>query len=440
MEEQEILTIDTSFRFSQNEAEFKDLSEWWKAFKSRELDNLVHKALTRNFEIQESLAVVEQQKAVLKITEVSALPTISAELEGGRSYSSSANNDTVTTQEESDSYKLGLSASYTVDLYGEAGYNLTAKEMTLLKTIEDHKTLVSQTVQNLTETWLTIQELEARISLQKRRIQNSEENVRFVIQRHVLGLSTLKEVLQAKQGLIGSKSNLPELRKELIANKHASKVLIGEYPRLGNTGASIDFGQQLPKINPGLPSELIKRRSDVRSALLSVKIADNQVGAAIAATFPQISLTASTGTSSSELKNLIDPDYAFWNLIGNITLPILDASGRKFEVEKQKAALKESLYNYKYTVFKAFKEVADNLSKIEEESERIELLNQQVLISRQTFDQTLISYREGLADWSEVLDSQSDYYDAEDSLILAEKQLISLKISLIVSLGESWMS
>lgn len=439
MKEQEMLKPDPSYQFSQPKAEYKELDEWWASFKTTGLDNLVQKAIKNNFAIQKSAAVIEQEKAALKVTKAGTQPDVSAEVEGSRSYSSTVNDGTATSK-ETNSFNLGLSATYTLDLWGSDGYSLSAQELTILKTVEDHRTLVSETIQSLIDTWLTIQELETRIELLNRRIENDETNVRFVAQRHKLGLSTLTEVLQARQELISSKSSLPSLVNELNSGKRQLKVLIGEYPQLEDSTADIDFSRPLPGINPGLPSELIKRRSDIRSALLSVKVADNQVGAAVAATFPQVSLTASTGTTSDELKNLTSPDYAFWSLLANLTMPILDAQGRKAEVTRQKAVLKASLLNYKNVVFEAFKEVADDLSSIETEEALIDLLKQQIQISHQTLKQTLNSYQKGLSTWSEVLDAQSSYYDAEDSLITAQKELVSLKISLIVALGENWMS
>jgi|GEM_PF-2307693 len=414
-----------------------DPGKWWQLFGDQELNQIIEEGLNNNYSIQSALTLIEQKQAALGAPLAAFFPSLStgASVTKAQSVSTSSGKPVAS---QSDSLSVSLSLSYDLDLYGTKQNELSTAGWELVAAFEDLKQLLTETAEALVKAWFLSRELEAQVQLVEENILSDQENLGFITERYQLGLSSLTDVLQAQQQLIASKMQLPGVKIKLLSNEHSLQFLLGRYPITTRKIQPLTVTLQLLEVQPGLPSQLMQRRPDLQAALAKIKVADHRVGVAVAAQFPKISLTASGGTQSDSLGDLVNPSYSIWNLIGNLTLPLFDGDQRKMEVIRRKAILKERVIKYETLLFQAFGQVEENLAKSVLQEKRIALIRDQIKIAMQALRLSMDSYTQGLDTWLSVTSVLTQYQNARKTLITAQRELLDLKISLLVALGGSW--
>jgi len=197
---------------------------------------------------------------------------------------------------------------------------------------------------------------------------------------------------------------------------------------------------ELPDLPPlpttGVPSELLKRRPDLRAAQRRVEAADYPVAAAVAARYPRLSLSASVSSQPSNFNDyLLDP---LWTLAANLALPLIDGGRRVAEVERTRAVVSEAVAAYGKAVLQALVEVENALVQERQQIANIEQLREQVQVSSVTLDQARQRYGHGLADFLTVLTALRSHQEVELGLLDAKRQLLSHRIQLCRALGGTW--
>ncbi len=416
----------------------EERGKWWNQLGSKDLNNLIEQAFQKNRALKTLQTKIEQKLAAFGSTKTAVFPDFSVGASAGRSQSTTSGTNGSTSTVQSDSFALSLSASYQFDLFGQNSALISAAELELLAAIEDYKGLLIEVVADVIENWLGALEVLSQIELLEQSLIDDKGNLTLVTNGYHLGTASLSDVVQAQQQLLATQSQIPVAKGKLITFEHNLSFLVGNYPKSILKDTPDILWREFSEVRPGLPSDLVKRRPDLRAAYARIRIADYQVAAAIAARFPRISFSASTGTKSDSLDGVLKTDNFIWNLIGNITLPILDAGQRKAEVERQKAVLRERTLNYQTVLYKAFSEVEENLIKIKLQQELIKLTKKRLVLSSQDLQLIKQDYILGLVDWHRVLTAQSQYFDIQKSLITNRKVLLDLKIALLAALGGSW--
>ena len=419
-------------------AENSEQTRWWKLFQDQELQQVLLKGLNENYTIRTNLAKIEQRKIALGKVDSNYAPTLSLNSSAGKRQTVSKGFDTPVSK-QSEQFSLSLDFKYNLDLFGAGDAEQSAAELELIVSIEELKQSISELTSSYIKNWIQRHELESRIQLTNFTLKADQENLKFINDRYQLGLASLMDIFQAQQQLITTKTQLPGLKSRLLSNKHAMNLLLGYMPELEQPFKPLQF---LDKINPQsleLSSELIKNRPDLRAALARIKIADHQIGVAVAAQFPQLSFSASAGTQSDKAADLFDADYFIWNLLGNITMPLLDGERRKLEVLRKKSLLQERVINYQSLLFKVINDIRERLKKIELQIEKITLIKRQIEITEQTLKIATDNYTQGLGDWVKVTAVFNQLQGSRSSLLTAQRELLETKIDLLVALGGQWI-
>jgi outer membrane protein TolC len=216
-------------------------------------------------------------------------------------------------------------------------------------------------------------------------------------------------------------------------------VLIGKPPAFVKLRGGSLYRLAIPRVTPGLPSELLVQRPDIRAAEADLAGADANVYAARAAFLPSISLTGTGGFTSSALRNLFVPEAAFYNIAANLAQPIFDGARLYGLLEFQKARQLELLQIYRKAVVQGFADVETALIAIADTAERERLQRQVVTASRRAFEIAETRLREGTVDLITVLNTQQTLFQAEDTLALARLARIQAVLSLFQALGGSWL-
>jgi NodT family efflux transporter outer membrane factor (OMF) lipoprotein len=232
---------------------------------------------------------------------------------------------------------------------------------------------------------------------------------------------------------------IPPLEQTLRQNKVALAVLLGLPPeRVKIDGGSLR-AVAIPRVTPGLPSELIAQRPDIREAEAQLAAASADVENARAQLLPSFTLTGTGGYESSVLKTLFEPQSAFYNLAAGVTQPIFEGGRLTGNVDLQKGRQDELLQNYRKAVIAGFGDVENALNAIRQTTaaERIEA--EVVASSRKAFDISEQRLREGTVDLVTVLNTQQTLFQAQDALAQARLARLQAIVSLYQALGGGWL-
>ena len=414
---------------------------WWEVFGDSELDRLVENVLEHNLDIQAASAGVLAMKYQVVQTRAARFPAIGLQGEVQRQHTPETRvAPGVTTGGEKDAYSLSIPASFELDLWGKLARGEEAARAELLKAEENRRTLAQSLVSEAISLYLKVESLERRIQINKTSLISYREAVSFVEARYKRGLISILDLRQARRTLAQAMSLLPQFRQELGITQHALAILMGKYPKTEPPREQPEeYYKHLEPVPPGLPSELLLRRPDIRAAVAGMESVNAQVGAAKASRFPSISLTGNYGYSSPELGNLFfGPEGLVWNIAGGIFQPLFDAGRLKAAQRGMEAQYQQSVAQYTKTVLIAFSEVENALLTRKEQLERRKEVLGFLVEARATQRVAEARYLRGLVDYLTVLNAQQTRFKAEDDLVLVDLAIFGNRVSLHRALGGGW--
>ncbi|MFN5569727.1 MAG: efflux transporter outer membrane subunit, partial [Bradyrhizobium sp.] len=277
-----------------------------------------------------------------------------------------------------------------------------------------------------------------RIRTAERNIASATRVLDAIRERQKAGTGNDLDVAQQESVLANQKAAVPPLRQTLDQNVNALAVLVARSPEgIRVSGGSLDQ-IKTPRVTPGLPSELLTQRPDIRRQEAQLASATANVGSARAQFFPSIQLTGNGGYQSAALVSLFQPHAAFFSLAGSLTQPIFDGGRILGNFENAKARQDELLQTYRKTVIQAFTDVNNALFAIKQTTIRLQLQRQVVAASRRAFELSEQQLRAGTADIVTVLNTQLTLFQAEDALWQAQLARLQAFVSLYQALGGGW--
>ncbi len=412
---------------------------WWEVFGDPEINGLVKKVLENNPDLQQAAArILELQYQVIQ-TRADRFPSLGLQANAMRQHEpESVLGPGVPIGGNVSQYGFSLPASYEMDLWGKYARAEESSRAQLLQEEENRLTLSQGLVAEAISLFLQMQSLERRIQITLQSLNNYQESVTFVERRYKRGLTSILDLRQARRTLNQAKGNLPQLRQELGASQQALAVLMGEYPKTRKPYPQPeDYYKKLKPVPPGLPSELLLRRPDIRAAEAQLKSLNAQVGVAKASRFPSISLTGSYGYSSEELFNLFTPGAA-WSLAAGLAQPLFDAGRLKANQRAAEARYTQGVAGYRKRILDAFKEVENALLTRKKQIERRGDVLSFVVEARATQRVAEKRYMRGLVDYLTVLNAQQTRFGAEDQLLRVELTILANRVTLHRALGGGW--
>ncbi len=405
---------------------------WWEAFRDENLNALMDKAFSGNLDLAQAYSRLKQLESLAKQTDAGRYPMINIEGDASRSRQLGNPNDIT-----GNAYSLSLAAAFEVDLWNKLKSKYQAREFEKEASVQDIRSLYLTLSAQVADLYYLMVEQRAQLELTDRTVAARKATVELVERRYLEGMVSALDVYQARQTLAAAQSRRPEFEKTLTVTAHALSILIGDYPDPKARG-SLAMLPDVPDLFPtGLPSELLVRRPDIQSELLRLRARDEEIGVAVADRFPSINLLADYGRYGSDFGTSLSGTV--WNLVGNLTLPLIDWGSRKAEVDRTQAVFQEQLDQYRQTVLVAFKEVEDALISNRKTEEAIGWLKNEETAADSALRLASDRYLDGLSDYLPVLTAQALHFDAQNRLLSTRRQLISDRISLARALGGSWM-
>jgi multidrug efflux system outer membrane protein len=277
-----------------------------------------------------------------------------------------------------------------------------------------------------------------RLRTAQQNIASAERILNAIRDRFKAGTGTDLDVAQQESVVANQRAQVPPLKQTLDQNINALATLVSRPPESVRVkGGSLNqIGS--PRVTPGLPSELLTQRPDIRRQEAQLASATANVGSARAQFFPSIQLTGQGGYQSSALTSLFQPHAAFFSMVGSLTQPIFDGGRILGNFEFTKAKQDELLQTYRKTVVQAFADVDNALVSIRQTTERLRLQREVVAASRRAFQLAEQQLRAGTADIVTVLNTQTTLFQAEDLLWQAQLARLQAIVSLYQALGGGW--
>ena len=270
-------------------------------------------------------------------------------------------------------------------------------------------------------------------------INNYRDSLEVVNRRYERGLVSILDLRQARRTLAQAEARLPSLRQDLGTTQQQLSVLLGRYPKTRQARQHAeDYYKQLDPVPPGLPSDLLLRRPDIRAAEANIRALNARVGERLAARFPRITLTGNLGYSSDELSELFRPESFLWSWAAGLVQPLFNAGKLIARQREAEARYQQGSAEYAKTVLTAFSEVENALLTREEQLQRRERLLNFLEEARATQRVAESRYQRGLVEYLDVLESQQTRFQAEENVVLVDFAILNNRVNLHRSLGGGW--
>lgn len=405
-------------------------SDWWLSFESPQLNELIAKALESSPDLLMAYQRILQAEAQLGITRADALPHLNASGSLGFSHSSGHSSN-------SKSSSFGLSTSYEIDLWGRLAAERSASEATLASKVYDwHATRLTLTaaVASSWFHWLVIDGQQRNATWY---LQASEQQLNFIEAGYERGSINRVELARQRKQVLTRQANLTKLTHQRLQASNALALLLGESPQHFQPPQAKLMQLQIPRPNPGLPTDILSRRPDLAREEAQLKAVDADLAIAKKAIYPSLNLNASVRLASANSLIFSDPTQSL-NLGASITQSIFDFGKRHRQIALSEAKQQEMLLRYYKAVLTALAEVEDALSN-EQLSHALEIQQQQLIAENRLIARnTEKLYNAGAEKLTDLLDAQLDELQAEDQLLALYQDRLNASLNLYKVLGGGW--
>ncbi len=429
----DIPTPDSFIEDTVDSSKIPETGRWWKFFNDKRLNGLMEEAFSKNLDIAQAYAHLDQLQAVYKSTKAAEAPFLDINAQASRDSQPGISGSTV-----GNNYSLSLAAGYEIDVWKRFKNRSKAAALEKEASKEDIESLFITLSAQVADLYYLAVEQRAQLKLADETINSFQETLARVEERYREGLVSVLDVYQARQNLASAKASRPAFEAGLAVAEHGLSVLIGRFPEKNISGALRDIPPAQKAFPAGIPSQVLAMRPDIQKEILQLKASDARVAAAIADRFPSFNLLGGYGASQTALSTG-DISGTFWNIIIKLAQPVLNGGRLRAEVGRAKAVYMEHLAGYHKSVLNAIKEVEDALARSRSTEENIRYLKEQVDVTDNALRLSVERYMQGLSDYIPVLTSQNLHFEAQKRLLSARRQLISNRISLARALGGRWM-
>jgi len=404
-------------------------TKWFDLFQDETLRGLIRESLQTNYDIRIAAQHVLEAQSQLTATRSALFPQLNAQAGAARTG--------VNSPIESTGGAFGV-ASWEIDLFGKLRRANEAARADLLSVEANQKAVMQALVAEVASAYFDLREYDSEIEYVQQSITTREESVKLVTSREEGGVGSLLEVDQAKTLVHSARANLAQLEKSQQQTENLIDYLLGRQPGPVVRGRSLVDQPQPPQVPAGLPSALLERRPDLRSAEQQLIAANARIGVAKAAFYPSINLTAAGGFQTSDLLGVVSRSGGAYTMGGVLDLPIFDAGRRSANYKFAKAQHEELLIGYQKAINGAFHDVSDALVGYQKNKE---YTSNQALLAETLRDQTRLAnqrYVGGVSSYLEVLDTERQRLTAEQQLAQAQRDVLTSLVQLYKSLGGGW--
>ena len=416
--------------------------DWWNGFRSRELTEIIEEARSANLDIAAAVARIVQADAQARVTGSALLPSVNLDSSATRSRSSQTlggGTGSSAGGSERDNLSASLSASYEIDFWGKNRSALRASEELAVASRFDREVVGLTTTVSAANAYFQVLAAQDRLQVARNNLQSATRVLNLIQQRLNAGTASALDIAQQESLVNSQRAAIPPLQQIVTQNRNVLAVLMARSPESVRIRGGSLRSIALPRVTPGLPSELLTQRPDIREAEANLAAANANVENARAQFLPSITLTGEGGYQSAVLKTLLRPESAIYTAAAGLTQPIFEGGRLLGNLDLQKGRQDELLQNYRKAVISGFSDVETALDAVRQTGLRERLQRDVVTSSRRAFDIAEQRLNEGTVDLVSVLQTQQTLFQAEDVLAQARLAHVQAVVSLYQALGGGWL-
>ena len=426
-------------------ADGADRGAWWHAYGDARLDALVDQLGEANQTVAQYAAAYRQARALVGEARAAYFPTLGLSASASRAgqqltRSSSGSTSTGSTSSVSrvgNTFSTSLDASWEPDLWGKVSRTVSAQEAGQQAAAADLANARLSAQATLAQTYFQLRALDAQQKLLDDTVQAYTQALKLTQNRYAQGVAARSDVLQAQTQLQSAQSAAVDNGVARAQDEHAIAVLVGQ-PASTFSIPPIPLDAEPQVVPVTLPSALLERRPDIAAAERKAAAANEQIGVAISAYFPSLTLSAQGGFESSVLSQLFTLPSRFWTVGPTLAATLFDGGLRHAQTQAARAAYDQQVAVYRQTVLAAFQDVEDNLASQRILAQEIVLQREAVDSARQALAIVTNEYRAGTVDYVTVLTAQTTAFSAEQKLASLAGQRMVSSVGLVKALGGGW--
>ncbi len=411
---------------------------WRDFFRDPALQHLIGMALDNNRDLRTAALRVDAYRAQYRIQRAALFPALDID-GGGTRQRLPADLSGTGYSRTSGNYSIGFGVTaYELDLFGRVRSLEQQALEEYFASEETRRSTQLTLVSDVATAWLTLRSDTALLELTRDTLRAYEESLALIVLRNEAGTASLLDVTQARSAVEGARSQEAQYLRLIALDTSALQWLVGaslpDELVSGSKKAPIEESL-LAEIPVGLPADVMQRRPDILAAEHRLKGANANIGAARAAFFPSVTLTASAGTASNELSGLFDAGSGAWSFIPKINIPIFNAGRLRANLDYAEIQKDINVAEYEKTIQTAFREVSDGLAARKTYRQQLQAEYDLVNTNRQYLDLADRRYRAGVDNYLTVLDAQRELFTAEQQRIRSRLNQLNGEIALYKALG-----
>ena len=422
-----------------------ETDDWWSSFQDPELNSLVERSAKQNLDLKLALERVQEARAARGVARSGYFPSIDGAASATRNRQriivpAGPQKSAVIVPIEYNNFQGGFAASWELDVFGGIRRSVQAATADMTAAEENRRDVLIILLGDVGRVYAQLRGFQRRLEIANKNIKTQQETLDLTSTRAKAGLANELDVSRAAAQLESTKAVVPTLLSGIDVSIHRLSVLLAEEP--GALRSELEKTNPIPSAGPevdvGLPSDLLKRRPDIRRSEAQLAAATARIGEAKADLFPRFVLTGTAGRQAAQLHDLTLGAGNFFSVGPGISLPLFTGGRIRSNIAVQTSRQREAVIGYQSTVLNALEEVENALVSYSQEQERRDRLNDAVAHSQLAVDLATEQYKAGLVDFLSVLDAQRDLYANEDQLVQSQTSVTTNLVGLYRALGGGW--
>jgi NodT family efflux transporter outer membrane factor (OMF) lipoprotein len=419
-----------------------DLARWWTVFGDQTLTSLVARAIESNLDLKLAESRIGQARAARGLAASGMGPEFGAAGSFRRSQSpgSTAPNGDEIEGPLTNQYQAGFDASWELDIFGGVRRGIEAADADLQASVETRRDVLVILTAEVAAAYTDLRSFQQRIAVARQNLKAQEHSARLTRQRFEFGFASGLDVANAESQVATTAAQIPLLEASARQTIYSLGVLLGREPAelLKELSSPLLLPSAPPSAPGGVPSDLLRRRPDIRKAEAEIHSATARIGVATADLFPRFFIFGSVGYQARDTGAWFDPANLFWSFGPSISWPVFTSGRIRSNIEVRKALEEQAVLSYRKTVLTALEEVESALIALEKEQERRKALVVAVSASEKAVALATKLYTEGQTDFLNVLQAQRSLFVSEEALVISTRTVSTNLIALYKALGGGW--
>jgi len=428
---------------SQDSTSIADL-EWKQFFTETALVQLIDSAVAKNNDLQIAQKNIESAQWQLKQSKWNNVPQLDFQINAASNRLSDNSLNGLSTssflgKSHIEDYNAAFGLSWEADIWGKMRNRKRQALAVYLQSEEAKKAVQTLVVANVSKGYFNLLMMDAQLAVAKKNLILNDSTIFVINLQFQAGQVTSLAKQQAEAQQLVAAKLIPELEQQIAIQENALSVITGTFPNSKKRGKMLNDIAIVENLATGIPSSLVSRRPDVKSAELELQAANAKVGIAKAYMYPALNITAAGGTNSFEISNWFNiPASLFGTVAGSLTQPILQNKKLRTQYEVAKIEREKAVIQFRQSVLVAVGEVSDALVSIEKLKTQYEISSQRVKVLQTAVKNADMLFKNGMAGYLEVITAQGNLLQSEIELAYLKKSRLDANIELYRALGGGW--